>query len=93
MPLTDEERKRLEQLERELSLEDPEFAQKLRRGLVVGPSVPGLWDLVLLVTGILILLAGVAMQFILVGVIGFLLMGAGAYRLSGQPQPSKALRR
>lgn len=93
MPLTDEERKRLEQLERELSLEDPEFAQKLRRGLVVGPSTPGLWNLAMLLGGVLILLAGMAMQFIIIGVIGFLLMGAGAYRMSGQPKPSKALRR
>ncbi|MFD1212929.1 DUF3040 domain-containing protein [Arthrobacter sp. GCM10027362] len=92
MPLTHEERKQLEQLERELSREDPEFARKLRSGLVVVSFNRSPWNPVVLLAGVLVLLAGLAAQIIAIGVIGFLLMGAGAYRMSGKPKSPEGLR-
>lgn len=41
MPLSDEERRRLEQLDRELSADDPQLARKLRSGLACSPNLIG----------------------------------------------------
>ncbi|EMY33896.1 hypothetical protein D477_012485 [Arthrobacter crystallopoietes BAB-32] len=89
MPLTHEERQQLEQLEHQASLDDPAFAEKMRDGLAGPSSVAGPWSLVLLLAGILVLLAGVAVQSIVVGIAGFLLMGAGTYLISDAPKSTK----
>lgn len=82
MPLSDRERKQLEELESGLAAEDPRLAQELSSGSVgvrfkrstyVG-AVAGM-------LGIVLLIAGVSTQLIVVGVAGFLLMGIGTYLL------------
>jgi predicted lipid-binding transport protein (Tim44 family) len=80
MPLSEHEQKLLEQLEKQLHEDDPKFASSMgsdpgrswsTRHLVIG-VLAGL-------AGIGLLLAGVWMQIILVGVLGFVVMGAGVY--------------
>ncbi len=80
MPLSEHEQKLLEQLEKQLNEDDPKFASSMgsdpgrswsTRHLVIG-VLAGL-------AGIGLLLAGVWMQIILVGVLGFVVMGAGVY--------------
>ncbi len=80
MPLSEHEQKLLEQLEKQLHEDDPKFASSMgsdpgrswsTRHLVIG--VLGA------LAGILLLLLGVSLQSIIVGVIGFVVMGAGVY--------------
>ncbi|KRE76850.1 DUF3040 domain-containing protein [Arthrobacter sp. Soil763] len=80
MPLSEHEQKLLEQLEKQLHEDDPKFASSMgsdpgrswsTRHLVIG--VLGA------VAGILLLLLGVTLQNIVVGVLGFLVMGGGVY--------------
>ncbi|WP_426227143.1 DUF3040 domain-containing protein [Pseudarthrobacter sp. DSP2-3-2b1] len=82
MPLSDRERKQLEELESDLAAEDPRLAEELssgsvgvrfRRSTYVG-AVAGM-------LGIVLLIAGVNTQLIVVGIAGFLLMGIGTYLL------------
>lgn len=80
MPLSEHEQKLLEQLEKQLHEDDPKFASSMgsdpgrswsTRHLVIG--VLGA------LAGILLLLLGVTLQNIFVGVVGFVVMGAGVY--------------
>lgn len=80
MALSEEERRRLEKLEQELALSDPDLYQRLQAG------APGKHHRATMVRGVLMLLAGfalvivgVATEIIVVGVAGFLLMIAGAH--------------
>jgi uncharacterized membrane protein HdeD (DUF308 family) len=85
VPLSDHERRRLQQMEQALSAEDPRFASAMRRRrrphvnprLVIGICV--------LVVGLVVLVTGVAAQAIILGGIGFVIMLAGtAYAISGR---------
>jgi hypothetical protein len=89
MPLSDRERKQLEELESGLAAEDPRLAQELssgsvgsrfRRSAYLG-AVAGMF-------GIVLLIAGVSTQIIAVGVAGFLLMGVGTYLLFEGHKPN-----
>jgi predicted lipid-binding transport protein (Tim44 family) len=80
MPLSEHEQKLLEQLEKQLHEDDPKFASSMgsdpgrswsTRHVIIG-VLAGL-------AGIGLLLAGVWTQIILVGVLGFVVMGAGVY--------------
>ncbi|MFK0074454.1 DUF3040 domain-containing protein [Arthrobacter woluwensis] len=80
MPLSEHEQRLLEQLERQLHEDDPKFASQMEQGaahrwstkrLVIGAFA--------VVAGILVLLLGVTLQNIVVGVLGFLVMGGGVY--------------
>jgi hypothetical protein len=80
MPLSEHEQKLLEQLEKQLHEDDPKFASSMgsdpgrswsTRHVVIG--VLGT------LAGVLLLLVGVSLQNILVGVLGFIIMGAGVY--------------
>jgi uncharacterized membrane protein YgcG len=80
MPLSEHEQRLLDQLEQQLHAEDPKFASSLgsdparslsTRHIVIGVLVA--------IAGVLILLMGVALQFIPLGVAGFIVMGAGVY--------------
>jgi Flp pilus assembly protein TadB len=80
MPLSEHEQKLLEQLEKQLHEDDPKFASSM--GSVPGRS----WSTRHLVigvlatlAGVLLLLVGVSMQNVFVGVLGFVVMGAGVY--------------
>ncbi len=80
MPLSEREQRMLKQLEDQLQSEDPSFASSMQdaptgklnvRNVVLGSLVA--------VLGIVVLLLSIYNQWIPVGVIGFLLMGAGVY--------------
>ncbi|MGO4385213.1 DUF3040 domain-containing protein [Specibacter sp. RAF43] len=80
MPLSEHEQRLLDQLEQQLHAEDPKFANTLAsdparslstRHIVIGVLV--------MIAGIMILLGGVASHLIVVGVLGFLVMGGGVY--------------
>ncbi|MBO0595097.1 DUF3040 domain-containing protein [Nesterenkonia sp. E16_7] len=80
MPLSEREQRMLKQLEEQLQSEDPSFASSMQdspsgslnvRNIVLGALVA--------VLGIVVLLLSIYNQWIPVGVIGFLIMGAGVY--------------
>ncbi|MGY4542877.1 Flp pilus assembly protein TadB [Arthrobacter sp. UYNi723] len=80
MPLSEHEQKLLEQLEKQLHEDDPKFANSMgsdpgrqwsTRHIVIG--------VLCALAGIALLLVGVTVQNIFVGVLGFVVMGAGVY--------------
>ena len=80
MPLSDHEQRLLEQMERALYQEDPKFASSLRSGrsgsvnrsrIVIGSLG--------VILGLVIVVIGVATSLPPVGVLGFVLMLAGAF--------------
>ncbi|MBE0009876.1 MULTISPECIES: DUF3040 domain-containing protein [unclassified Arthrobacter] len=91
MALSEHEQRLLDQLEQQLHADDPKFASSMAsstprsmstRRIVIGALMA--------VAGILILLLGVANQIILVGVAGFLVMGAGVYFATTRSKESEA---
>lgn len=80
MPLSDEEHRRLRELEEELAAEDPDLARKLQGA---GPSkrigAREVYGLLTILAGFGLITAGISMQATFLGVMGFLLAGAGAY--------------
>jgi UPF0716 family protein affecting phage T7 exclusion len=80
MPLSEHEQRLLDQLEQQLHADDPKFASHMEsasgrslstRHIVVGSLIA--------VAGILVLLIGISNQIIALGVLGFIVMGAGVY--------------
>lgn len=80
MPLSEHEQRLLDQLEQQLHAEDPKFAHALSsapsrsmstRNIVIG--------VLIVITGLLVLLGGVATHLIILGILGFLVMGAGVW--------------
>ena len=80
MPLSEHEQKLLEQLEKQLHEDDPKFANSMgsdpgrswsTRHVVIG--------VLCTLAGIALLLVGVTTQLIIVGVLGFVVMGGGVY--------------
>lgn len=98
MALSEHEQRLLDQLEQQLHADDPKFAHSMAsssqrsmstRRIVLGSLIA--------VGGILVLLLGIANQLILVGVAGFVIMGAGVYfatttaKVAGDgPRPGKS---
>ncbi len=87
MPLSEHEQRLLDQLEQQLHAEDPKFAHALSsspsrsmstRNIVIGVLIG--------ITGLLVLLGGVATHLIILGVVGFLVMGAGVYVAISRPK-------
>lgn len=87
MPLSEHEQRLLDQLEQQLHAEDPKFANTLSsaptrsmstRNIVIGVLV--------VITGLLVLLGGVMSQLIIVGILGFLVMGGGVYLATLRPK-------
>ncbi|WP_269928280.1 DUF3040 domain-containing protein [Kocuria massiliensis] len=86
MPLSEHEQKLLDQLEQQLNAEDPTFVHSMdsessssprnRSGLSVRHLVLGIVIAVLGLAGVLV---GVASKLIIVGVLGFVIMGLGVY--------------
>jgi hypothetical protein len=98
MPLSDRERKVLEELELDLAADDPRLAQELSSGSVEDRFRAGYYfGAIAFLIGVASLMAGVASQIVVVGVGGFLLMGTGTYLLVGsghaghivRPKPMK----
>lgn len=82
MPLSDRERKQLEELESGLAADDPRLAEELSTGSVglrFGRRI--YLGVIACLLGLVLLIVGVSTQIIAVGVGGFLLMGAGTYLL------------
>ncbi|WP_022872327.1 DUF3040 domain-containing protein [Nesterenkonia alba] len=80
MPLSEREQRLLKELEEQLQTEDPGFASSLQE------PASGRFNVRNLVLGLLVALVGIGVlvfsiyqQWIPVGIVGFLLMGAGAY--------------
>jgi hypothetical protein len=100
VPLSDNEQRLLQQMEQALYAEDPKFAEGLRKPRAAQMDrsrfVVGVGSVIL---GLLILIAGVATTWVVVGILGFLVMVAGsfvAYRAwngkmdQDAPKPEKA---
>lgn len=95
MPLSEEELRLLEQMERALVQEDPKFASTLR-GTTLRSSARrrALLAAVVFVLGIVVLMTGAVAQLPVVGVAGFVVMlGAATFGLTamrGQPSAGAA---
>jgi Flp pilus assembly protein TadB len=94
MPLSERERRILEEIEKGLNKEDPSFAREVRR------KAPRAADrrrvklgAVLLATGLLVLFAFFVTSAILIGVTAFALMVAGVVLIAGSLLGSLAPRR
>ncbi len=81
MPLSDRERKVLEELELDLAADDPRLAQELSSGVANRFTATTYFAAIACLIGVVLLLAGIGSQIIAVGVGGFLLMGTGTYFL------------
>ncbi|MDR6640516.1 MULTISPECIES: DUF3040 domain-containing protein [Paenarthrobacter] len=80
MPLSEHEQKLLEQLEKQLHEDDPKFANTMGSDPIRSWSTRHVIIGVLgAIAGILLLLVGVSIQAIPIGVLGFVVMGAGVY--------------
>jgi hypothetical protein len=85
MPLSDKEQKLLDELELDLVTKDPRLAQELLSGSLESRfGATSYFAAMACLIGVVLLIAGVALQVIIVGVFGFLLMGTGAYFLAGR---------
>lgn len=84
MPLSERERKLLAELELGLAADDPRLARELSPDSHGNRFRPKTYFAAMAcLIGLALLIAGVGSQLIVVGVGGFLLMGAGAYVLVG----------
>jgi Flp pilus assembly protein TadB len=82
VPLSDREQKLLDELEFDLATKDPRLARVLSSGSAGDRfSAHTYFAALACLIGLVLLIAGIASQVIAVGVIGFLLMGAGTYVL------------
>jgi len=86
VPLSENEQRLLEQMERALYAEDPKFASAMRgsrrRSGVARRLTIGALGLII---GLVLLLVGVIQAMVILGALGFVLMLAGtAYAVSGQ---------
>ncbi|WP_024818244.1 DUF3040 domain-containing protein [Arthrobacter sp. 31Y] len=81
MSLSDEERKSLEELERDLALTDPDLAYELKSGRPRGAVARNLLGSVAVLAGFVMVIVGIVTQLVILGVVGFLLASGGAYWL------------
>ncbi|BCW47058.1 DUF3040 domain-containing protein [Arthrobacter sp. StoSoilB5] len=81
MSLSDEERRSLEELERDLASSDPDLDLQLKSGRPRGAVARSVFGVLTVLAGFAMVIAGIITQLVIVGVVGFLLAGAGAYLL------------
>ncbi|ASN21725.1 DUF3040 domain-containing protein [Arthrobacter sp. YN] len=81
MSLSDEERRSLEELERDLALTDPDLAFELKSGRPRGALARTIFGSLAVVAGFVMVIAGIVTQLVILGVLGFLLASGGAYWL------------
>lgn len=79
MPLSDEERRRLEKLEQDLAASDPDLNLELQSGQLRGMATRAVFGILAALAGFTLVIAGIITQVTIIGVTGFLLMGAGAH--------------
>jgi DNA polymerase-4 len=89
VPLSENEQRLLEQMERALYAEDPKWATAMRGAVRRSSNARRLLiGIVGIVLGLVLLLVGVAQQMVLVGIIGFVVMlMAFAYTVSARRRP------
>ena len=84
MALSEEGRRRLEKLEQELAASDPDLDLRLQAGApgkCQGEAATMVRGALTLIAAFTIVIVGIATELIIVGVVGFLLMIAGAHWL------------
>lgn len=87
MPLSEREQKLLEQLEQQLSADDPRFASSMSETGRAGFSTRNLIiGAVAAVVGLGVLLWGISIQVIWLGLIGVAIMAAGIYVATSRPR-------
>ncbi|WP_162144892.1 DUF3040 domain-containing protein [Arthrobacter castelli] len=92
MPMSGEERRRLAEMEQKLTREDPMLAEELAAGTEDRrPGGSFDWWLLML-GGLLLLVMGFLNQEIIMGAIGFTLIGAGIYGLCKNQRRRQARR-
>lgn len=80
MALSDEERRRLEKLEKELAAADPNLDRKLQSGLPRRRPAPRpVYGVLAILPGFALVIVGISTKLTLIGAIGFMLMIAGAH--------------
>lgn len=80
MPLSEREQRMLKELEEQLQSEDPGFATSMQEAPTGKVNIRNLvLGLLVAVLGLVVLLFSIYSQWIPVGVVGFLVMGAGVY--------------
>lgn len=89
MPLSDEERRRLEKLEQDLAASDPDLNLELQSGQPRGMASRAGFGILAMLAGFALVIAGIITQITVIGVTGFVLMSAGAHWfLSGLHLPN-----
>lgn len=81
MSLSDEERRSLEELERDLASTDPDLAYELKSGRPRGAVARTVLGGLAVLAGFVMVIAGIITQLVILGVLGFLLASGGAYVL------------
>ncbi|MCP1410924.1 hypothetical protein J3D46_000190 [Paenarthrobacter sp. A20] len=81
MSLSEEERRSLEELEQELASTDPGLASELKTGRPRGATARTILGGLAVLSGFVMVIAGIITQLVVLGVVGFLLASAGAYWL------------
>ncbi|UKA49345.1 DUF3040 domain-containing protein [Arthrobacter sp. FW305-123] len=81
MSLSDEERRSLEELERDLASTDPDLAYELKSGRPRGAVARTVLGTSAVLAGFVMVVAGIITQLVILGVVGFLLASGGAYWL------------
>ena len=97
MPLSDHEQRMLDQIESALYAEDPKFASSVRGGGLRAPTARRrLQGAALFVTGLAMLVSGVAFKATMIGsfpilsVVGFIVMFGGVvYAITGRRLPGR----
>ncbi|MFF2298170.1 DUF3040 domain-containing protein [Arthrobacter sp. NPDC058127] len=79
MALSEYEKKTLEQIAQELERDDPKFASKMKSASGPAKARQTAFGIFAAIVGCLVLLTGVAACTPALGIIGFNIMGAGAY--------------
>jgi hypothetical protein len=91
VPLSEHEQRLLEQMERALYAEDPKFATSMRNTRTSAGSKRSLaLGVVVFLAGIGLLIAGVATQLVIIGVVGFLGMLGGIWLVVAALRPRPA---
>ncbi|WP_244296630.1 DUF3040 domain-containing protein [Paenarthrobacter nitroguajacolicus] len=79
--LSDEERRSLEELERDLAATDPDLAFELKSGRPRGALARTVLGTLAVLAGFVMVIVGIITQLVVLGVVGFLMASAGAYWL------------
>ncbi|SKC10094.1 Protein of unknown function [Arthrobacter sp. 49Tsu3.1M3] len=78
MPLSDDERRRLEKIEQDLAVTDPQLNLALQSGRPRGLAARGVTGVLAILLGFALIIMGIPTQITAIGVCGFLVMCAGA---------------